>query len=69
MMARRDYMAVLLRLWRDRPDSSWRAIIENPHSGERIVFATAGDLIAYLEGVVGLIPDTDAPRRRPHELG
>ena len=51
--ARRDYKAYLLRLWRDKPESPWRAALENPNSGERIAFATLVELGAFIEELTG----------------
>lgn len=47
-MTKRDYMAYLLRLWREKRDGSWRALLENPNSGERAAFATLPELVAFL---------------------
>ncbi|MAT97499.1 MAG: hypothetical protein CL608_10190 [Anaerolineaceae bacterium] len=52
-MAKREYMAYLLRLWREKSDGSWRALLENPHSGERAGFATLAELVTFLEGKTG----------------
>jgi hypothetical protein len=51
--ARRDYKAYLLRLWRDKPESPWRAALENPNSGERIAFATLVELVLFIEEMTG----------------
>ena len=48
-MAKREYMAYLLRLWRERQEAPWRAMLENANSGERIAFATLPELFTYLE--------------------
>lgn len=46
-----DYLCYLLRLWRagsaDQPH--WRATLENPHTGERQVFADLVSLFAFLQ--------------------
>jgi hypothetical protein len=46
------YHAFLLRLWRAEVTSTgspfWRASLENPHTGERLGFATLEQLFAYL---------------------
>ena len=31
----------------------WRALLENPHSGERAAFATLAELVAFLEEKTG----------------
>lgn len=48
-MAKREYMAYLLRLWREKRDGSWRALLENPNNGERAGFATLAELVTFLE--------------------
>jgi hypothetical protein len=47
----REYITYLLRLWRagDGDNPSWRAMLENPHSGERQVFADLMRLFAFIE--------------------
>jgi hypothetical protein len=52
-MAKREYMAYLLRLWREKQDDSWRALLENPNSKEKIGFANLNDLIKFLENKTG----------------
>ena len=52
-MAKREYMAYLLRMWRETHDANWRAVLENPNNGERNGFATLEDLVSFLEGKTG----------------
>ena len=52
-MATREYMAYLLRLWRDSHEAAWRGTLENPNDGERKAFATLGELAAFLETKTG----------------
>jgi hypothetical protein len=52
-MSKRDYLAYLLRLWRDKQETPWRALLENPHTGERVAFATLPELVAFLEEKTG----------------
>ena len=46
------YRAYLLRLWQGSTDgggaTGWSASVEDPHTGERIGFATLDHLFAYL---------------------
>jgi len=47
------YHAYMLRVWRDdtstiRPSERWRFSLEDPHTGERIGFASVQMLCAYL---------------------
>ncbi len=47
------YHSYLLRLWRaDTVDRLWRASLEDPHTGERIGFASLEQLFAFLMGLV-----------------
>jgi hypothetical protein len=52
---RPDYAAYLLRLWREtgRETAQWRASLQNPHTGERVGFASLGELFAFLEEETG----------------
>ena len=45
-----QYQSYLLRLWRVEQDghSSWRASLENSHTGARVGFANLEQLFAYL---------------------
>lgn len=52
-MSKREYMAYLLRLWRENRESPWRARLENPNTEERVVFANLTDLVAFLENKTG----------------
>lgn len=52
-MAKREYMAYLLRLWREKRNGSWRAMLENPNNGERAGFATLSELVTFLESKTG----------------
>ncbi|MCP4417898.1 MAG: hypothetical protein GY805_14835 [Chloroflexi bacterium] len=52
-MSKRKYMAYLLRLWRENQDSSWRALLENPNTEERVGFANLNELIKFLENKTG----------------
>lgn len=49
MLPNRSYLSYLLRLWRSGDDAStWRASLEDPHSGTRIGFSDLDRLFAYL---------------------
>jgi len=46
---KKKYRAYLLRLWRSETlDQGWRASLEDPHTGERIGFASLEQLFAFL---------------------
>ena len=53
VMSKREYMAYLLRLWRENRDDSWRALLENPNTKERFGFANLNELIQFLEEKTG----------------
>ena len=46
-----ENITYLLRLWRagSAEESGWRAMVEDPRSGERQVFADLSALFAFLE--------------------
>lgn len=51
--SRKKYRSYLLRLWRvETPEPSWRASLEDPHTGERIGFAGLEQLFAFLMELV-----------------
>ena len=43
------YLAYLLRLWREEPNAPWRGSLQDPHSGEQHLFASARELLDYLK--------------------
>ncbi len=45
-----EYISYLLRMWRasNKGKVAWRASLENPHSGERLGFASLDKLFAFL---------------------
>lgn len=43
------YMAYVLRLWCEGPNSPWRATLECARTGERYPFADLATLFAFLE--------------------
>ena len=49
--AQRGYLSYLLRLWQARTGGElvWRASLESPHSSERLSFADAESLFAFLD--------------------
>jgi hypothetical protein len=64
-VAKREYMAYLLRMWREDRDAEWRALLENPNNGERAGFATLDDLVAFLEGKTGELIRPNATHDQP----
>lgn len=43
-----DYLAFLIRLWRE-DEGIWRCTLESPHTGERLAFANVAALLAYVQ--------------------
>jgi hypothetical protein len=62
----RDYHSYLLRLWRTTGlgGSTWHAMLENPHTGERHGFATLADLFTFLENKL-IPPEQDTSEQGP----
>lgn len=44
-----DYQAFLLRVWREDDLSGWRALVEDPYTGQSIGFASMKQLYEFLE--------------------
>jgi hypothetical protein len=42
------YHAYLVRLWQDRPDRPWRALVRNCANDEELRFATVEELFLFL---------------------
>ncbi len=61
MSKQKHYHAYLLRLWlaADERGSVWRASLEDPHTGERLTFATLERLFAFLEDQCAQYLDRD----------
>ena len=61
MSKQKHYQSYLLRLWltADEKGSVWRASLEDPHTGERLTFATLERLFAFLEDQCLQYPDHD----------
>lgn len=55
----RRRLAYLLRLWpvQEAGQTVWRASLENPHTGEKLGFATLERLFAFLEDQAALAGD------------
>lgn len=55
-----DYISYLLRVWRSNGDKTdWRASLQNPHTGERIGFASIDELCIFLRRQTGVAPDSE----------
>jgi hypothetical protein len=44
-----DYQAFLLRVWREDDLSGWRAVLEDPHTGQSIGFSSMKQVYEFLE--------------------
>jgi hypothetical protein len=68
---RPEYLAYLLRLWRENDNegaydvetAAWRASLERPQTGERQGFASLADLLAFLEKETKSCSPDSAPER------
>lgn len=50
MAERRHYRSYLLRMWQEDPEScGWRAMLENPSTGERQGFGNLDDLCDWIQ--------------------
>jgi len=51
----RDYIAYLLRMWREKNGDStrWRASLQDPHSGEKVAFTHLDNLFDFLRQETG----------------
>jgi hypothetical protein len=47
-----DYHAYLLRIWRDGQESPWRTSLVDPHSGEKMSFASLEQMWSFLHGLL-----------------
>ena len=49
-----NYISYLLRIWQSNGDrTTWRASLQNPHTDERIGFASIDELCAFLRQQTG----------------
>lgn len=55
-----DYVAYLLRLWRDSAGSPWRASVQSVQTGEKILFADLDALFTFLESQTQVRTSFDA---------
>lgn len=65
----RPYIAYLLRLWQvpGRARAIWRASLEDPHTGERVGFASLEHVVAFLEAQIGRGSQPEEDRDVPNE--
>ena len=62
--SRTSYLAYMLRLWRAGSHNGlavWRASLENPHTGERLAFGDAQDLLTFLADLMADLADGIVP--------
>ncbi len=64
------YRSYLLRLWlaKEQDQTVWRASLENPHTGERLGFATLERLFAFLEDQTTAVAQGDSEPRQGSKL-
>jgi hypothetical protein len=49
-VTRDDYVAYLLRLWREGTDGvTWRGSLQSPHGGEQVGFGRVDELFDFLQ--------------------
>lgn len=53
---KQQHFSFMLRLWRanGEGEAAWRASLENPHTGERVGFASLGELFTFLRQQAGV---------------
>jgi hypothetical protein len=59
-----SYVAYMLRLWQAGSREGapiWRASLENPHTGERLVFGEGEALLAFLADLMDELVDRRDP--------
>ena len=64
MRPENDYLAYLMRLWREGDRQSWRASLEDPHTGERQGFANLRRMFEFIEAQTR--PHSSAGPLPPH---
>ncbi|MCB0026809.1 MAG: hypothetical protein KDE28_02815, partial [Anaerolineales bacterium] len=52
-MTKRAQQAYVLRLWRENPQSHWRASLVDARTTEQVHFARLAELVAFLEARTG----------------
>jgi hypothetical protein len=57
------YFSYMLRLWQTgrEGEATWRASLEDPHTGERCGFASLEELFSFLKRRTGLLSDGKEP--------
>ena len=66
-MKKNDYLAYLLRLWQEEGAVSWRATLENVHTGEQVGFANLEKLFAFLRQFTGTTPPENEQSKKQRE--
>jgi hypothetical protein len=58
----KHYAAFLLRLWNlgEGKSLSWRASLEDPHTGQQRAFSSLGELLAFLHAYIEHPPKKDS---------
>ncbi len=65
----KHYAAFLLRLWNlgDGESLSWRASLEDPHTGQQQAFSSLGELVTFLQAYIQQPPKADPSAMEPFE--
>ncbi len=68
-MADRRYCAYLLRCWQSSEGEklAWRASLEDPHTGERIGFATFDAAVDFLRERIQVMGERPEDRQAPSD--
>jgi hypothetical protein len=65
-----SYFSYLLRLWREGDEGTgWRASLHDPHTGERMGFASLDELFEHLRKQTGTPPGPDGGPERAERGG
>lgn len=56
-----NYFAYLVRLWRSDESAEWRAIVQDPHTGQQFLFESPKGLFDFLQKQLGESPRVSTP--------
>jgi hypothetical protein len=59
-----DYISYLLRIWQSNGnETAWRASLQDPHTGERLGFASIDDLCIFLRRQAGVMSNRGGTKK------
>jgi len=64
-----NYHAFLLRLWRENGRSPWHASVENPHNGEKKIFANLEQFWLYVQMEIEIETAVFTPTNTKNQAG